>query len=291
MRIVTQKRILGTVFLGIPLIWLAVFVVVPIFLSFYLSLTSYNIISSPKWIGLFNYEDLRYDDLFWKSVRNTTYYTAITVPLGMAISLALAIFINRPLRGISVFRTMFYLPVVAPMVAVSLSWMWLYDKNIGFLNYVLGLFNVSPVPWLTSAKWAMKSVIIMSIWKNMGYNMVIFLAGLQGIPVELYEAAQTDGATGWRCLWSITLPLLKPTTLYVLITSIIGSFQVFSQVYVMTEGGPNNSTSTIVHQIYRTAFVHMEMGYASAMAFILFGFLVVLSAINMKLFGDRGIYA
>jgi multiple sugar transport system permease protein len=290
MTILQQKRLLGTIFLGLPLLWLFIFVVVPIFLVFYLSFTEYDILRPPRWIGLFNYEDLWYDRLFWRSVSNTVYYTVVTVPLGMFLSLMLAMFINRQLPGIGFFRTAFYLPVVAPMVAVALVWSIFYDPTIGLFNYILSLFDRPAIGWLNSTQWAMPSIILMSIWKGLGYNMVIFLAGLQAIPRELHEAAAIDGASKPRIFWSVTLPLLTPSTIYVVITSIIASFQVFSQVYVMTNGGPNNSTTTIVHQIYRTAFVHLEMGYASAMALILFVILIVMSLLNLVFLNRDKVY-
>lgn len=285
-----QKIILGSVVLGLPLVWMLVFVVVPIFLVVYLSFTSYDIISAPKWIGILNYEDLLEDDVFWTAVRNTAYYTAVTVPVGMVLSLLLSLFINRHLPAIAFFRTIYYAPVVAPLVTTALVWMLFYSETIGLFNYVLSLFGFAPAQWLSSSTWAMPSVIIMSIWKGLGFNMVIFLAGLQSIPRELYEAASLDGAGKIRSFRHITLPLLAPSTVYVIITSVIASFQVFSQVFVMTNGGPNNSTTTIVHQIYRTAFVHLEMGYASAMALALFVILVAASLVNLRLFSRKEIY-
>jgi multiple sugar transport system permease protein len=267
-----------------------VFVVVPIFVALYISFTSYSIITPPRWIGWWNYLDLLEDPLFWRSIINTAYFTGVTVPAGVALSLALAIFINRQLQGVGFFRSVYYAPVIMPMVAAALIWNMFYDPNIGLFNYIREQFGLAPIRWLNSTQWAMPSVILMSIWKSFGFNMVIFLAGLQSIPKELYEAAEIDGATRLRVFWGITLPLLKMSMLYVIITSTIGAFQVFSQVYVMTGGGPSNSTTTIVHQIYRTAFVHLDMGYASAMAFVLFLFLGILSAINMKLFGGKNPY-
>ena len=290
MTILQQKRLVGTIFLGIPLLWMLVFVVAPIFVVLFLSFTSYDIISPPEWIGLFNYEDLYYDQLFWKSLVNTLYYTLVTVPLGVVLALLLALFLNRGLPFVGLFSTIYYAPVVAPMVAVSLVWVIFYNPTLGLFNYLLSLFDLSAVGWLNSTQWAMPSIILMSIWKGLGYNMVIFLAGLQSIPKEFNEAAQIDGASGTRIFWNITLPLLRPSMVYVVLTSIIASFQVFSQVYVMTNGGPNNSTTTIVHQIYRTAFVHLEMGYASAMALLLFAFLVVLSLLNLRFLSGGGMY-
>ncbi|WP_210161015.1 carbohydrate ABC transporter permease [Microvirga lotononidis] len=285
-----QKIILGSVFLGLPLAWLTFFVVFPILLVVYLSFTSYDILGSPKWIGLLNYEDLLDDDVFWTAVLNTAYYTIVTVPVGMALSLLLALFINRRLPGVGFFRTVYYAPVVAPLVTTALVWMLFYSETTGLFNYLLALLGFAPKQWLSSSTWAMPSVIVMSIWKGLGFNMVIFLAGLQSIPRELYEAASLDGAGSTSSFRYITLPLLAPSTVYVTITSIIASFQVFSQVFVMTGGGPNNSTTTIVHQIYRTAFVHLEVGYASAMALALFVILVAVSMVNLRLVARKEIY-
>jgi multiple sugar transport system permease protein len=285
-----HKLMLGLVFLVLPLAWMVIFVVFPIFLVLYLSFTSYDIISSPEWIGLLNYEDLYYDDLFWRSVVNTVYFTAVTVPVGMALSLLLALFVDRRLPAVTFFRTIYYAPVMAPLVTTALVWILFYDETIGLFNYLLSLFGIAAVPWLQSETWAMPSIIVMSIWKGVGFNMVIFLAGLQSIPRELYEAASIDGAGPVRSFWAITLPLLTPSTIYVVITSMIASFQVFSQVYVMTNGGPNNATTTIVHQIYRTGFQHLDMGYASAMAWILFVLLVVASLVNLQLLSRRNAF-
>ena len=290
MTLLQQKRLVGTLFLGLPLLWLTIFVVAPIFVVLWLSFTSYNIISPPEWIGLFNYEDLFYDRLFWKSVINTLYYTVVSVPLGVFLALLLALFLNRSVSFVGLFRTIYYAPVVAPMVAVSLVWIIFYDPTLGLFNYLLSLVDLPPVRWLNSTQWAMPSVILMSVWKSLGYNMVIFLAGLQSIPKELEEAAQIDGASSGRVFWHVILPLLRPSMVYVVLTSIIGSFQVFSQVFVMTNGGPNNSTTTIVHQIYRTAFVHLDMGYASAMALLLFAFLITLSLLNIRFLRGDGMY-
>jgi multiple sugar transport system permease protein len=286
-----QQLYLGLVFLGLPLAWLIIFVVAPIFLVLYLSFTKYDILSPAEWIGSWNYEDLWYDSLFWKAVGNTVYYTAITVPAGFILSLLLALFVNRRLPGVSLFRTVLYIPVVTPLVAISVVWILIYQTANGLANYVLSLFDIAPLQWLTSPTLAMPSIIVMSVWKGLGFNMVIFLAALQSIPRELGEAAALDGAGKVRQFWSITLPLLKPATIYVVITSIIGSFQVFTQVFVMTEGGPNNATITIVHLIYRTAFLNLEMGYASAMAMILFVLLVAASLISLRLLSRNNVYA
>lgn len=279
---------LGVVFLGIPLAWLTIFVIVPLFLVLYLSFTSYNIITAPRWIGLGNFQDLLDDPLFFTALRNTVVYTAATVPLGIVLSLGLAMLVNRRLGSAAWFRTIFYAPVMAPVVAVTLVWVLFYDPSIGLFNYLLGLAGIGPQRWLTSSALAMPSIVLMSLWKGLGLNMVIFLAGLQAIPHELYEAASLDGAGRWRGFRHVTLPLLAPSMIYVLVTSVVASFQVFSQVYVMTNGGPNNATTTIVHQIYRTAFVHLDLGYASAMALVLFAILVAASLANVRTLARGG---
>lgn len=283
MKSITQKRIIGAFFLGIPFIWLVIFVIVPIFVAFFISLTEYDIITTPRFVGLKNYTRLVHDPIFWTTLKNTIVYTICTVPLGFAISLGLAIFVNRKIPAIGIFRTLYYIPVVVPMVAISLSWLWLYDSNVGLINYILERVGGKRIPWLSSPQWAMPAIIIMSVLKNAGYNMVILLAGLQSIPEELYEAARIDGAKKLQLFRHITLPMLSYATTYVLITSIISSFQVFDQVFIMTEGGPRHSTSTIVYQVYRTAFMDLKVGYASAMAFVLFLILLIFTGFNLKL--------
>jgi multiple sugar transport system permease protein len=276
-----------------------VFVLVPVVAAFYLSFCRYDIIHSPNWIGLANYQrigkDVANHGVFYLSLRNTAQYAVGTIPLGMALALALGLLVNAGLRGVSIYRTTYYLPVVTSLVAISMVWMWLYDPNYGLLNYLLELISrvasavmqrhisLPPQTWLANPKQAMPAIVLMSIWRGLGYNMVIYLAGLQGIPEHLYEAAKLDGATPWQRFKAITWPLLKPTTAFIFVVSVIGASQVFAQVYVMTNGGPNNATTTIVHQIFQNAFSFMKMGYASAMAFVLFGIIFVLSLVNLRL--------
>ncbi|MDH4179164.1 MAG: sugar ABC transporter permease [Armatimonadota bacterium] len=282
---------------GLALFFL--FVLIPVVAAFYLSFCRYDIIHAPTWIGLKNYariaKDLAGHGVFYLSVRNTAQYAIGTIPIGMALALGLALLVNAGLRGVSVYRTSYYLPVVTSLVAVSMVWMWLYDPSYGLLNYGLELLSraltfvlrrevlIPPQAWIGDPGQAMAAIVLMSIWRGLGYNMVIYLAGLQGIPNHLYEAAIIDGATPWQRFWAITWPLLKPTTAFILVVSVIGASQVFAQVYVMTNGGPNNATTTIVHQIFQHAFSFMKMGYASAMAFVLFGIIFVLSLINLRL--------
>jgi len=276
-----------------------VFVLIPVAAAFYLSLCRYDIIHAPHWIGLRNYarlgRDLAEQGVFYLALRNTAQYAIATIPVGMALALGLAVLLNAGLRGITLYRTTYYLPVVTSLVAVSMVWMWLYDPNYGLLNYGLELLaraasaivgrpvSIPPQTWLANPRQAMLAIAAMSIWKGLGYNTVIYLAGLQGVPQHLYEAAIIDGATPWQRFRSITWPLLKPTTAFILVVSVIGASQVFAQVYVMTNGGPNNATTVIVHQIFQNAFSFLKMGYASAMAFALFGIIFVLSMVNLRL--------
>jgi ABC-type sugar transport system permease subunit len=273
---------------GLALFFL--FVLIPVIAAFYLSFCRYDIIHSPTWIGLRNYarigQDLRNHGVFYLSLRNTAQYAIGTIPIGMALALALALLVNAGLRGVTLYRTTYYLPVVTSLVAISLVWMWIYDPSYGLLNHLLMKLSggrVTPQSWLGDPGQAMPAIIGMSIWRGLGYNMVIYLAGLQGIPEHLYEAATLDGASRWQRFRAITWPLLKPTTAFIFVISTIGASQVFAQVYVMTNGGPNNATTTIVHQIFQNAFSFMKMGYASAMAFVLFGLIFLLSLINLRL--------
>jgi len=270
-------------FLAPSFIGFAVFTLIPVVASLAFSFVDWNLIHSPKYVGLANYREALNDPIFWKVMRNTAYYTAGSVPLGIALSLGLAVLLNRKLRGVEFLRTLYFLPVVSSTVAVSLVWKWLYEPNFGLINYALSLVGISPIGWLTSTTWAMPAVILLSVWKGLGHSMVIFLAGLQGIPRQLYEAAEIDGASRWRQFWDITRPLLSPTTFFVLVISIIGSMQVFSQVFVMTNGGPANSTSTIVYYIYQKGFNEFRMGYASTLSWLLFAVIFAFTLIQLRL--------
>lgn len=267
----------------------AVFMVGPLLSSLGFSLLRWNLLTPPVFEGLQNYVDLMQDKEFWRSLRATFYYLIGSVPLGLILSLALALALNQKIRGISFFRTVYFIPVVSSMVAVALMWRWMYNPTSGVLNFMLNrVFQTLQLPltapdWLQSPVWAMPAIIFMSVWKGMGYNMVLFLAGLQGIPRHLYEAAEIDGASRQRQFWRITLPLLTPTTFFVLIMSIIGSFQVFEQAYIMTQGGPVRSTVTTVYYIYENGFQWHRMGYASAVAWVLFALILAVTLTQWRL--------
>jgi len=277
----------GYLFLAPSMVHLVVFVFVPLFFSFYLSFHQWNVLIPQKpFIGLKNFQTLLQDAFFWKAMKNTALYT-LQVPVGMSISLFVAILMNQQIRGVNFLRTLYFLPSVCSFVAIALVWQWLYQPQYGLANFVLKLLGLGPCPWLSSPKTALLSIMIMTIWMGIGYQMVIFLAGLQGIPNFLYEAAIIDGAGPWQRFKSITLPLLKPTTFFVLVTSMIGSFQVFTSVYVMTAGGPNRATDVVVYHIYQNAWEYLRMGYASAMSWVLFLIILVVTYLQFKIVGRR----
>ncbi len=262
---------------------LLIFSLGPVFGSLYLSFTSWDLFGAPEWIGTQNYTRLFADELFVKSLRNTVYYTLLAVPTGTVLSLAVALALNRKVRGTTLFRTVYFLPSVCSEVAIAVVWVWLYMPELGLFDVLLSSVGISPPPWLTSTRWAMPSVSIMAVWGGLGYNMVIFLAGLQSISQEYYEAAMIDGANRRQSLRRITLPLLSPITFFIVIMSVIGSLQVFASVYIMTGGGPYYATLTIAYYLFRNGFEWFKMGYASSLAYVLFMIILVLTAIQWRL--------
>ncbi|MCG8514744.1 MAG: sugar ABC transporter permease [Halanaerobiales bacterium] len=281
-RIIYCDNFWALVFLLPNLLGFLLFILIPILASFGLSFTQWDLLGDISWVGLGNYTELLSDKIFIQVFWNTLYYSVGTVPLGIAIALLLAIALNQKIRGVKFYRGAYFLPVVSSTVAVAVVWQWIYNPEFGLLNYVLSLLGIDGPSWLTSTVWAMPAIIITSIWKGLGYNMLLFLAGLQGIPKTYYEAAEIDGANWFNKFWKITLPLLSPTTFFVVIMSVISSFQVFDIIYVMTEGGPGRSTSVLVHYLYQNAFQYFRMGYASAIAYILFFLVFILTLIQLK---------
>jgi multiple sugar transport system permease protein len=280
---VAQETVWGYIFIAPWLIGFVVFAVGPIVASFFLSFTRYELITDPVWIGADNYVSLVSNDrLFWLSLYNTAYYTLFGVPLGIIVAFLLAMLLNRPLPGIGVYRTVFYLPVVSSGVAISLLWIWLLNPQFGLVNYLLRLIGLPGPGWLVDAAWAKPAFILMSVW-SVGGTVVIFLAGLQGVPRTLYEAAALDGANAWRQFWHVTVPMMSPVIFFTLVIGIIGSFQVFTQAYVMTGGGPQNATLFYVLYLFRQGFGLFRMGYAAAMAWILFLIILLLTLIQMTL--------
>jgi len=245
------------------------FTAVPLALSAWLSLTDYSLAGWPRLVGLRNYQELLLDDLFWQAVRVTLTYAAIVVPLWMINSLALALLLNQSLRGVSIFRTIFYLPVMLSGVAVSMLWAWLFNYRSGLINQALGVIGITGPNWLGSADWALLALILVSQW-SVGWYLPIWLGGLQGIPSELYEAAEIDGAGWWSRLVNVTLPMLSPVILYNLVMNMIWAMQLFTEPLIMTDGGPKFATLSYVLYIYNNAFSYAKMGHASAMAWMLF---------------------
>ena len=280
-------------FIAPGLILFSVFTLAALIFAFYLTFHRWSIIEPDKpYVGLTNYDDMIHDERFVQSVLNTVYFTGASVPLTMIIGLVLALLLNQPIRGRAIFRTAYYLPVVTPFVVSALLWKWLYNGQYGLFNYYLlqGHIIDEPLLWLSDKNLAMPAVILMSVWSGVGFSMVIYLAGLQSIPAELYESATLDGAGTLRRIGYITIPLLRPTTLFLLVIGIIGSFQVFTQIFVMTSGGPVNRTTTMVYYMYLWAFKYYDMGYASTLAFALFLMLLVFTALQLRLFrGNEGV--
>jgi multiple sugar transport system permease protein len=279
----------GVWFVAPALALIALFFFLPVAAALLLSFTDFDIyaLGDPatlRWVGFGNYARLLADPLFWVALKNTLYFVAVGGPLSVAVSLAAALLVNHRLtRCKGLFRTLFFLPVVTTLVAIAVVWRYLYHPRYGFLNYALGLIGIAPVDWLGDPHWAMPAIILMAIWKNFGFNMILFVAGLQNIPARLYEAAVIDGADAWRQFRYITLPMLAPTFLFVTVITMIGYFQLFAEPYVMTQGGPANSTLSLGLLMFQEGFRWWNMGYASAVAFVLFAIIMAGTLIQLRL--------
>lgn len=278
-----RQALWGYLMISPQVLGFGIFFYIALAISLYISMTKWDVLTAPVWVGFQNYSKLLGNDLFFKTFINTAYYTLLSVPLGLIVSLSLALALNTNIRFRNVYRLIFFLPVLTMPVAIAIVWRWIYHPEFGLLNQFLGVFGIAPIRWLNDAKWAMPALVLMSIWMSSGYGMIIFLAGLQNIPREYYEAAQVDGASTWARFRFITLPLLTPTIFFNLVTSIIGSFQVFDIVYTMTpRGGPLNTTRTLVYAIYDDGFHSFRMGTAASEAWILFLIILVLTIINLR---------
>lgn len=270
-------------FLAPSLIVFGVFVYYALGFNLYLSFTSWNFLSSTKtFIGLENYQRMIADPRFWKVIVNTFYFSIATVAFSLLFGLVLALILNQKMSGRGLLRVIFFSPYITTTSALALLWIWIFDPNYGLMNYALQLVGIGGPRWLTSTTWAMPALIIMTVWKTSGYAMVIFLAGLTNIPHELREAAQIDGAGPWATLWKITLPLLSPTTFFILFTLLISAFQTFDQVAVMTAGGPINATNVLNYYIYEQAFINYKAGYAASLAVVFFLILLGLTVLQLR---------
>ncbi len=279
-------------FLAPALLVLVLFFFAPIVAAFALSLTDFDIYafvdrSSARVVGLANYQRLLGDPLFWQALGNTVYFVVVGGLLTVFLSLATALLVSAKLaRFPAIWRTAFFGPVVTTMVAVAIVWRYLYHTRYGMLNQALGWLGIGPIDWLGDPRWAMLAIILLAVWKNFGYNMVIFVAGLQSIPEEMYDAARIDGAGAWHTFWHVKLPLLAPTFFFVGITTMIGYFQLFAEPYVMTQGDPLHSTYSLVMYMYEEGFRWWNVGFASAIAFVLF--VIVLGITGVQVWWQRG---
>jgi multiple sugar transport system permease protein len=289
-RVFNREAFDGYLFALPAILGLLIFTAYPVIYTFYLSFTDYNIIKEPVWIGLANYREMvtQYD-LFRKSLIQTIYYSALSIPLTLIASLLVAVLLNQNVRGISVFRTLWYLPSLVPAAAAAALWRWVLNEDFGLLNNFLMDLGLPAPGWLSEPEWTIPSLAIIALWTGLGSTMLIFLAGLQGVPTHLYEAAEIDGATSWRRFWNITIPMLSPVIFFNLILGIIGSFQAFTVVYLIYtptgtgSAGPSNSAMLYLVYLYRNAFQYFRVGYASALSWVLFLVIVSLTVFMFKL--------
>jgi len=275
----------GLLFIAPWIVGFAVFMLYPILSSLFFSFCDYSVLEHPVWIGAENYRELFRDEVFGISLGNTLYYAAIALPLGMLLAVAVALLLNTKVRGMAVYRTIFFLPSIVPVVAMAILWLWILNDRYGVLNYSLSLLGVpqkSLPGWLGDKHWAMPALILIGLW-GIGYSVVIYLAGLQDIPVHLYESAEIDGASWWQKTVHITLPMLSPTLYFTFIMGIIGTFQVFAAPYIMTSGGPERATHFYTFYLYNVAFEDLRMGYACAMAWVLFLIILGLTLLATKI--------
>jgi multiple sugar transport system permease protein len=272
---------MGYLFLSPWLLGFLIFLAGPMVASLYFSFTEYKVLQPPRWIALANYQRMLGDELFFQALSVVARYTFTSVPVGIVCALGLAILLNQRIVARGLFRTIFFLPSIISGVAVAIVFAWIFNAQFGVLNYLLSLVSISGPNWLGSPRWALWAFILMSLW-GIGGNVVIFSAALHGVPRALYEAAELDGATSWQRFWSITLPMISPAMLFTAIIGIIASFQTFTQAYIMTGGGPANSTLFYLLYLYKNAFNWFEMGYASALAWVLFLVIIVCTLLLLR---------
>ena len=277
------ETIAGYLFLAPNFIGFVIFLLFPILFAFYIMLTDWSLSMSPEFVGLENFKTMVNDRLFWKSLGNSFYYTFVAVPTGIFIAFWLALALNRKMRGIIFFRTVYFLPQITLTVAAATIWRWIYQPEIGMINHILDIFGINGPKWIHHTQWAMPAVIIMSNWQGIGFAMLILLAGLQGIPEEYYEAASIDGASDWQRMRYVTLPMLSPAIFFVVVTSLIGAFQAFDQFFVLTQGGPADATTPLTLYIFNNAFKFFKMGYGAALAAVLFVIILIITIVQWHL--------
>lgn len=283
-----KEAVTGLIFISLPLLSLIIMMYYPIIRSFFISFFEWNLLQKPKFIGIENYKTLIHDEVFKQALTNTFKWVIIYVPMSTITSFLLALLLDRKLKGAGFFRTLYYLPVVCPIVVVSLLFVWIYNTDYGILNFILkNLFHMDPIGWLTDSKYSLFAIAIMSVWKWAGYNMLIFLSALQGIDESLYEAAAIDGITPWRKLIDIKIPLVMPSIYFVMLTAVIDAFQIFTEIFIMTKGGPGYSTYTVSYYLWSNAFEYSKMGYACAMAAVMFVIILSITLIQNKVMSKK----
>jgi multiple sugar transport system permease protein len=284
-----RRNVTGYLFISPFILGFILWFLIPALIALYLAFHDWNLISAPEFVGFENIEHLFNDSLLPQALKATILYTVISVPVGLTLSFGLAMLLNNQLPGIGIFRTIFYLPSIIPAVASAALWAWMFNTDFGLINVMIRSIGGPKIPWLQSPDWALPAIIIMSLW-TVGGSMIIFLAGLQGIPDTFYEAAEIDGAGRWDKLRHVTLPLMSPIIFFNLVIGIIGSFQVFTTGFLITDGGPQNSTLFLVLYIYRNAFEYLDMGYAATLSWLLFIIIMILTVVVFKFYGSRVYY-
>ncbi|MER6581380.1 sugar ABC transporter permease [Nonomuraea sp. NPDC001023] len=277
-------------FVGPSLFGVVAFLLLPVVIVLVLSFFDWELLSEPSFAGLDNYRRLAADGESWHALGVTLLYVVLCIPLQTVLALVLALLLDRKVKGLRLYRSLYLIPWMATPIVLGLVWNWIFDPRDGALNSLLGLAGVTGPDWLSDPAWALPAIALVNVWQHTGYTMLFFLAGLQGIPKELYDAAATDGATPAQRFWRITLPLLNPTMFFVMVTNLIGAFQVFDTVYVMTNGGPSQSTEVLNFRIYETAFKQFDFGYASTLSMVLFGVILLVTLAQVRFFGKRTTY-
>lgn len=284
-----KEAVTGIAFIVLPLLSLIIMMYYPIIRSFIISFYDWNILQDPTFIKFDNYKTLFNDEVFKQSLVNTVRWVITYVPMSVITSFLLALLLDRKLKCAGFFRTLYYLPVVCPIVVVALLFVWIYNTDYGILNYIVTeIFKQEPIGWLTDAKWSLFSIAIMSVWKWAGYNMLIFLSALQGIDEGLYEAAAIDGITPFKQLIYLKIPLVMPSIYFVMLTAVIDAFQMFTEIFIMTKGGPGYSTYTVSYYLWSNAFEYQKMGYACAMAVVMFIIIMTVTLIQNKIMNGGG---
>jgi len=280
-----QRRLAlsGGVFLAPSVVLFGVFLAAPLVYALYISFNQWSMLRSPTWIGLENYRRILEDDIFWRSLRNTAVFTLLFVPIVTVMSLVSAALLNQAIRGKALFKALIFIPIITPSVVVGVVWTYAFQPELGLINQLLRSLSLPTSLWLGSPSVALPALVLVTIWQRFGWFMILFLAGLQDIPVEVKEAAKVDGASPIRSFFDITLPLLRPTVVLVTVLAAIGAFQVFDLIFVMTEGGPAYATQTLSYYIYTKAFRSFDMGYAAAMSYFLFVCLLIMTLVQMKI--------